>query len=138
MEAPQSQDVTNLALVLLGAFWSGTSSVYLGIKNASEIRDRVLKGKIGDDAISSEQRRRLFWWDWMPLKLSLALVSAVLCTVILALPGFKGGYESSFARVCYAAAAVPFLGAVFQLVACIADGRYMLRAMKFGSTEPHR
>jgi hypothetical protein len=90
MEAPQ--DVTSLALVLLGAFWSGTSSVYLGIKNTNEIRDQILKGKIRDDAISSEQRRRLFWWDWMPLKLSLALVSAVLYAVILALPTFKGGY----------------------------------------------
>jgi hypothetical protein len=79
-------DPTGLALVLLAAFWSGTSAVFGGIKETNDIRERILTGKSNDHTLTKADRWHALWWDWAPMKLSLAAISAVLCVVILALP----------------------------------------------------
>ena len=131
MEAPP--DITSLSIVLLGAFWTGTSTVFTGIKSANEIRDQIFNGKIGQDPIAADHRMRLLLWDWMPLKLSLSCISAVLCVVILLLPKFRGGYvhaNADFARVCLIAAIMPFVGAVFQFISFVSEGRYLRKSIK--------
>jgi hypothetical protein len=133
MEAPPPPDITNLSIVLLGAFWTGTSTVFTGIKSTNEIRDQILNGKIGQDPIAADHRIRLLLWDWMPFKLSLSCISAVLCIVILLLPKFRGGYcdaNKDFYRVCLIAAIMPFIGAVFQFISCVSEGRYLLKKIR--------
>jgi hypothetical protein len=120
-------DSTSLALVLLAAFWSGTSAVFTGIKETNEIRDRIMVGKVGDFELSPRDRWHAFWWDWAPMKLSLSLISAVLCVVILVLPKLRGGYskDESFATVCFIAASMPAIGAAYQFLSFLADAIYL-------------
>jgi len=122
-------DSTNLALILLAAFWSGTSTVFTGIKETNAIRDRIVTGKIGDGKLTAKDRWHTFWWDWAPLKLSLACISVVLCVVILVLPKLRGGYskDESFATVCIIASAMPAIGAPYQLLSFGVDAVYLRR-----------
>lgn len=136
MEA--SPDVTSLSIVLLGAFWTGTSTVFTGIKSTNEIRDQIFNGKIGQDTIPAEHRMRLLLWDWMPLKLSLSCISAVLCIVILLLPKFRGGYvdtNKDFYSVCLIAAIMPFVGAIFQFISFVSERRYLRQSIRAVKTE---
>ena len=109
-------DSTNLALVLLAAFWSGTSAVFNGIKETNGLRDRLITGHIDDTEMTITDRWHSFWWDWTPMKLSLSLISAVLCAVILVLPKLRDGNskDESFATVCFIAASMPALGRHFN------------------------
>ena len=122
-------DSTNLALILLAAFWSGTSTVFTGIKETNAIRDRIITGKIGDDKLTSSDRWHTFWWDWAPLKLALACISAVLCAVILVLPKLRGGYDkdAAFTTVCIIASAMPAIGTLYQLLSFAVDVAYLRR-----------
>ncbi len=54
-------DSTNLALVLLAAFWSGTSAVFAGIQETNDVRDRVILGKVDDNELSIDDRWHSFW-----------------------------------------------------------------------------
>jgi hypothetical protein len=120
-------DTTNLALILLAAFWSGTNSVFTGIKDTIASRDRIVTGKIGDEKLTSRDRWHIFWWDWAPLKFSLACISLVLCVVIFELPKLRGGYskDESFATICVIASAMPAIGALYQLISFVADTVYL-------------
>jgi hypothetical protein len=120
-------DSTNLALVLLAAFWSGTSTVFTGIKETNAIRDRLVIGTIDGAELTRKDCWHTFWWDWAPMKLSLALISAVLCAVILELPNLRGGYgkDQNFANICLIAAAMPALGAMYQFVSFVSDALYL-------------
>jgi hypothetical protein len=124
-------DPTNLSLVLLAAFWSGTSAVFTGIGATNAIRDRIVTGKIGVEKMTSSDRLHTFWWDWAPMKLSLACISAVLCVVILALPKIRGGYhkDKSFSIICVVASAMPAIGTFYQLISFVADSVYLRRIM---------
>jgi hypothetical protein len=128
MADSEDSNFTSLALVLLAAFWSGTSAVFDGIKETNALRDRVLFGKADTLVLSIADRWHVFWWDWAPMKLSIAAISAVLCVVILALPrlrGASGDKEKRFAQVCYIAALMPAIGAIYQVVAFLADAFYL-------------
>jgi hypothetical protein len=108
---------SQLALVLLAAFWAGTSAVFAGIKNTNEVRDRIVVGKIGSDKLPTDYLWRLLLVDWLPLKLSLALVSLVLAVIILMLPEI-GNSSASFATICRVAAVLPILGCGFEFLSC--------------------
>jgi hypothetical protein len=122
-------DSTNLALILLAAFWSGTSTVFTGIKETNAIRDRILIGKIGEENLTTKDRLHTFLWDWAPLKLSLACISLVLCIVILVLPKLRGGYgkDESFTTVCVIASFMPAIGTLYQLISFTVDALYLKR-----------
>ena len=124
-------DLTNLSLVLLAAFWSGTNTVFTGIKETNSVRDKIINGKVDDREMPIEERRHLLLWDWIPLKLSLALISATLCAVILLLPQLHGGYHGvgRFGTVCLIAASMPALGACFQVISFAADFHYLRRIL---------
>jgi hypothetical protein len=120
-----------LTLVLLGAFWAGTSAVFTGIKSTGDLRDSIVLGKVGSNDLPPPYVRHLFWFEWVPLKLSLAAISFVLAVIILLLPTLEGGRGSEqFRTICSVAAALPFIGAIVQLGACLTDGRFMWRRMK--------
>jgi len=124
---------TSLALVLLAAFWSGTSAVFTGIKETNALRDQILSGKIGDRDMTTEDRWHSFWWDWAPMKLSLSAVSAVLCAVILLLPELQGGYTNPFGTVCVIAALMPALGSVFQFVSFVVAAMFLKKRLSASS-----
>jgi hypothetical protein len=126
-----------LALVLLGAFWAGTTSVYTGIKNTNEVRDRIVTGKVGVDLLPIPYLWRLFLLDWLPLKLSLAFVSLTLGVIILLLPTLRraGSTQEGFTAVCYVAAAMPFIGFLFQTASCVIEGLYLRDALKRAERE---
>lgn len=121
-----------LALVLLGAFWAGTTSVYTGIKNTNEVRDKIVIGKVGNDPLPIPYLRRLLLFDWLPLKLSLAFVSLTLGIIILLLPTLRspGSAREGFSTVCYVASAMPFIGFLFQAASCWIEGRYLRATLK--------
>jgi hypothetical protein len=135
MQAPK--DATDLALVLLAAFWAGTSAVFGGLKDTNQIRDRIILGVAEQQSIPLEERRRMFIWDWMPLKLSLAFISGVLCAVILLLPSLRSGQSGNdeFQTVCRIAAVMPALGAFYQLISFVADALH-LRSMLARKSTP--
>ena len=78
-----------LTLVLLGAFWAGTSTVFTGMRHASEVRDRIMLRSTGEDRLSADFLRHLLVMDWFPLKASLAAISLVLALIILFLPTLR-------------------------------------------------
>jgi ABC-type uncharacterized transport system permease subunit len=121
-----------LAIVLLGAFWAGTSFVYSGIKNTNEVRDKIVLGKIGNDLLPVSYLWRLLLVDWLPLKLSLALVSLALGIIILLLPSLRDPQTErpGFRTVCYVAAVMPVLGFVFQLSSCVLEGVFLRRTIE--------
>src|SRR5262249_46370451 len=121
-----------LALVLLGAFWAGTSSVYTGIKNTNEVRDKIVIGKAGDDPLPIPYLWRLLLLDWLPLKLSLALVSLTLGIIIILLPNLRSpsSVGEGFAAVCYVASAMPFIGFLFQSASCVTEGLFLHETVK--------
>jgi hypothetical protein len=116
-------NLTSLALVLLGAFWSGTSAIFTGIKETNAVRDRIIVGKVEDHELSYRDRWHAFWWDWAPMKLSLSLISGVLCVVILVLPTLSEA-NTNFTRICFIAA-MPALGVAHQFVSFLADAVYL-------------
>lgn len=101
-----------LTLVLLGAFWAGTSAVLAGVKLTSETRDRITIGKFDNEPITVDHCWRLLLLDWLPTKLALIAVSLVLGIIMVLLPGMTDEKEKShgFSTVCYIAAIVPFAG----------------------------
>jgi hypothetical protein len=119
-------DYTQLGLVLLGAFWAGTNAVFTGIKNTGELRDAIIIGKVGSNDLPPGYIRHLLWVEWLPLKLSLSAISVVLGVIIWQLPDVGGPTRSPrFEEICHIAAALPFIGAIFQLAACVVDGVFM-------------
>jgi hypothetical protein len=127
--------LTSLALVLLAAFWSGTNTVFTGIKEANVLRDRIVTGKAGDVELSPEERSRSLWWGWAPMKLSLAAVSVVLCIVILMLPRLNGVNSGgrNFVIVCNVTAAMPAIGAAYQFVSFLVELFYLKGVIRTAS-----
>jgi hypothetical protein len=117
----------NLALILLGAFWTGTSAIFTGIKDTGALRDTIVTGKAGESPLPIAYLRHLFWVEWLPLKLSLAAISVVLAVIIVRLPQMADKLSEEFQAVCYIAAALPLIGAAFQILACCLDGVFMWR-----------
>jgi hypothetical protein len=128
-----------LVLALLAAFWTGTNAVFTGMKDVNEIRDRIISGNLSGVPLTSAERQRILWWDWMPFKLSLAFISAVLGVVILMGPRFLSSSTNigTFRAVCGVAAATPFLGAVYQVVSFVSDARYLRLLIKAGPRAPN-
>ena len=75
---------------LLAAWWAGTSAVFEGVKQANEVRDRIVIGNAGGDPLPAEYAWLLVWCDWLPMKLALAAISLMLGVLIVLLPGLAG------------------------------------------------
>jgi hypothetical protein len=129
-----------LALVLLGAFWAGTSVIFSGMKSASEVRDKILLGKNNNDSIDIAHLRRLLLFDWFPLKFALAAISLVLGIIIVMLPGLanSGIPDQQFTLVCYVTASVPFLGALFFCVSTIVELRVLRQSIRLREQTAHK
>ena len=121
-----------LTIVLLGAFWAGTSAVYTAIKNTNEVRDKILAGKVNELVLEISERRHLLFFDWLPLKSSIAAVSVVLGVIIVQLPHLanQASIEQGFSNVCYIASAVPFAGGLATVISGFADYRLMQKHIK--------
>lgn len=121
-----------LTLILLGAFWAGTSAVLAGIKNTNDVRDRIIIGKFDKEPLLDPHLRRLLFLDWLPMKLALAAVSLVLGVIILLLPRLANetAVEAGFPIVCYVASAVPFAGFVTFLVSGWIEFDYMREVIR--------
>src|SRR5262245_11966279 len=118
-----------LTIVLLGAFWAGTSAVYTAIKNTNEVRDKIVAKKISDRELYTVDLWHLLIWDWLPLKMSIAAISFVLGVLILKLPSLadQQAVVQGFRSVCYVASSVPFAGFSAAIITGIADYRMMRR-----------
>ena len=121
----------NLALILLGAFWAGTSSVFAGIKLEGEIRNQIVVGTLDDHVLPIRYLWRLLVFHWLPLKLALGIISLVLGVIIIALPDLRDTVPTvdQFRYVCYWAAVMPFMGCVYQLVGAVTDGLFLRDAV---------
>ncbi len=121
----------NLALILLGAFWAGTSSVFAGIKLAADIQDRIVIGMVDGQAVPVRYRWFLLAFHWLPLKLALGVISLVLGVIIIALPGLRDAVPSPdpFRTICYWAAIMPFVGFAYQLVGAAVEGMLLRRIL---------
>lgn len=122
----------NLALILLGAFWAGTSSVFAGIRLVAEIQDRIVVGKLDGQVLPVRYRKFLLVIHWLPLKLALGIISLVLGVIIIELPGLRTTIPTPdpFCAVCYWAAVMPFVGFGYQLVGAVLDGRFLHQVLR--------
>lgn len=132
--------IDELTLVLLGAFWTGTTAVFTGMQMSDTVRDRIALGKIDEVAVSTEYRRHLLWCSWIPLRVSLASVSALLGVIIVLLPKLATGSNEStgsmFATICLLSASVPFAGALLFSITTVFELR-KLRGWIRGDTGPN-
>ena len=107
--------IDELTLVLLGAFWTGTTAVFTGMQMADAARDRIMLAKADDVDLPSSYRRHVLWYTWVPLRVSLASVSLLLGIIIVFLPNLatEAGTTSrpTFAAICLWSAFIPFCGA---------------------------
>jgi hypothetical protein len=117
---------------LLAAWWAGTSAVFEGVKQANEVRDRIVIGKPGGDPLPSEYAWLLIWCDWLPMKLALAAISLMLGVLIVLLPGLAGpgAAARSFDTVCVITSVVPFCGVATFTVSAVVELRFMRRAIR--------
>lgn len=120
-----------LALLLLAAFWAGTSALIAGIKQLSDTRDKVVVGVTDGVKMSVEHRRRLLYYDWVPLRLALAAISLILALIIGSLPQLAGedSIKPGLPLVCYITALVPFGGFLNFIVFGIAEWLFMKREL---------
>jgi len=121
-----------LALVLLAAFWAGTSAVMSGIKLMNDTRDRIFIGLIDGKELSLEHRYRLLNSDWVPMRLALGSVSLVLAFIIVMLPRLANAetMKPSLPMVCYVAAFVPFAGFLYFILMGIMEYRLIRRTLR--------
>ena len=105
-----------LIFALLTAFWAGTNAVFTGMKLLAERRDAIVIAKLGSVDIDRDARRHILRFEWVPIRLALGLVSAMLGTIIAALPTLATPPSDSLRLICWLAAIVPFSGAGFFLV----------------------
>jgi len=131
----------SIIFALLVAFWAGTSAVLAGMKLLCERRDAVVTGKLAGADIDVDARRRILQSDWLPLRLALGLVSAMLAVIIAALPQLGGSTDKSLRCICWLAAIVPFSGAAYFVLFGVAEYRYLerlLKAVSSGGTAANR
>jgi hypothetical protein len=129
-----------LVLTLLAAFWTGTSAVFAGMKLLIERRDAIVLGKIGAIDIKMEYRRRILFFEWVPIRGALGLVSAMLSAVILVLPSLAQPASPGLQSIAIAIAVVPSLGAAYFLLGGAAEYLHLWRALSLdehGSTLEH-
>lgn len=121
--------IDELTLVLLGAFWTGTSAVFTGIQMADTARDRIVLGKSDGTDLPITYRRHILWYSWMPLRASLASVSALLGVIIVLLPRLSAGgavaAQPMFSTICLLAACVPFCGSALFGITTFIEFRKM-------------
>ena len=124
-------DSIQLSLVLLAAFWAGTSAVWSGIGIMISARDKIMMGYIADHKLTVDQRRKLLIMDWLPVRMSLGAVSIFLAFLILYLPELSGSQQldPEFSTVTYGAAIVPFCGAVYFAIGGVLEYRYLVRSL---------
>lgn len=117
---------------LLAAWWAGTSAVFEGVKQANEVRDRIVIGKAGDDPMPPAYAKLLIWCDWLPMKLALAAISLMLGVLIVLLPILAGPAAAArgFDTVCAITSVVPFCGALTFTVSAVVELRFMRRAIR--------
>jgi hypothetical protein len=125
--------IDELTLVLLGAFWTGTSAVFTGIQMADAARDRIVLGRSEGTDLPADYRRHILWYSWVPLRASLASVSALLGVIIVLLPRLasegNAATQPMFASICLLSACVPFAGSLLFTVTTALEFRKMLAAI---------
>ncbi len=117
--------IDELTLVLLGAFWTGTTAVFTGMQMADAARDRIMLAKADDVHLPPDYRRHLLWYTWVPLRVSLASVSLLLGVIIVFLPKLatEAGTTSrpTFAAICVWSAFIPFSGAALFFITSLLE-----------------
>ena len=114
-----------VVFALLTAFWAGTSAVLSGMKLLAERRDAVVTGKLGPADIDLVDRGRILRSDWVPLRLALGLVSAMLGVIMVSLPQLAMPTPDVLRNICWIAALVPFSGAGYFVVYGVSEYRYL-------------
>jgi hypothetical protein len=104
-----------LIFALLTAFWAGTNAVFSGMKLLAERRDAIVIAKLGSSDIDRAARRHILRFEWVPIRVALGLVSAMLGIIIAALPSLATPPSGPLRLICWLAALVPFSGAAFFL-----------------------
>jgi len=134
--------IDELTLVLLGAFWTGTSAVFTGIQMADAARDKIILAKSEDVTIPSDYRRHILWYSWIPLRASLAGVSFLLGVIIVYLPTLatEAGTTSrpTFSLICNLSACIPFIGASLFATTSWFEFRKMTAQIRRESVPPHK
>ena len=122
--------IDELTLVLLGAFWTGTSAVFTGMQMADGARDRIVTGKLDEVVISRDYRRHILWYTWVPLRASLTSVSALLGVIIALLPKLTTEADAiskpMFETICILSACVPFAGSLWFAATSVVELQKML------------
>jgi hypothetical protein len=119
-----------LALILLAAFWTGTSAVFTAFKYTGDIRDKLVSGKLDHEDLPLGHAWRLFLVDWFPIKASISMLSAVLAAVILLIPKLAEKPTQQMRDVCYIAAAIPAVGSVVQVVAWLVESWFLYSLLR--------
>ena len=118
-----------LVFALLTAFWAGTNAVFSGMKLLLERRDAVVTGKLGSTQIDRAARFRILRSEWLPIRLALGLVSAMLGIIIAALPRLASPSSDTFQLICWLAAIVPFAGAGYFVLFGAMEYAYLRRLL---------
>jgi len=130
--------IATVIFALLTAFWAGTSAVLTGMKLLAERRDAVVTGKLGSADINVQVRRRILRSDWVPLRLALGLVSAMLAVIIAALPQFVSPPVAILQFICWVAAVVPLSGAAYFILYGASEYLYLERLLNEMSPQYQR
>jgi len=129
--------IDELTLVLLGAFWTGTTAVFTGMQMADTARDRIVLVKSDDGPLPPDYRRHILLFTWIPLRAALTGVSFLLGIIIVFLPKLatEAGTTShpTFATICDWSSVIPFAGATLFLITSLFDLPLMNAAIKRAS-----
>ena len=128
--------IDELTLVLLGAFWTGTTAVFTGMQMADAARDRIVLAKAEDIPIPPDYRRHMLLFTWLPLRVALAGVSFLLGVIIIFLPKLatEAGTTTHpiFTAICTWSSVIPFAGAALFFITSLFDFSVMNAAIKRG------
>lgn len=117
-----------ITLLLLAAFWAGTSALFAGVRYVTEARDKILRGSPDGQPLPTPYRRRVLYFDWVPMRLALAAVSIVLAVIIFALPCLAG--KPNMRWIAWITGAVPICGFVNFFVLGVFELRHLRQACR--------
>ena len=126
--------VVEVTLLLLGAFWAGTSALFSGVTYVTQARDKILLGKSDQTRLSKQHRKRILYADWLPMRLALAGVSLVLAVIIFSLPSITEKPELS--GIALVTGIVPVCGFLNFLVVGVFEFLSMARLCRQLSDHP--
>ncbi len=121
-----------LVLVLLAAYWAGTSAVFSGVKLVNEARDKILLGSDKHEQFSAKHKRQILLFDWLPMIGALVSISMVLGIVLLVLPTLRDQtlMGELFPTICKITSTVPWGGFLFFLIRGFSEFRLLNSSIK--------